>query len=177
MNGKQQMEPNKLSSEHIENEVRTFASETSSTEYHFKPKSRPSVINLIKFPNTQKKNWWISWNKSIKNCNRLKKNCFLSTQKYCASQKVLKSSMKYQSSIHHNSLHRRSIFKKNLHPLMRILNNLVKTSELKQKHFNLNQHLKRLLMRSKMILWIVVPPFPWIYELSICLTRILNSLV
>ena len=35
---KQSMEPNKFSSEHIENEVQTITSETSSSEHRFETK-------------------------------------------------------------------------------------------------------------------------------------------
>ena len=51
-----------------------------------RPNSRPSLINLIKFLDKQKKNWWISWNKGIKNRNMLKNNWLLSTHKHWLSE-------------------------------------------------------------------------------------------
>ena len=123
--------------------------------------SMPSLINIIKFLTNQRKNWWISENKIIKNQNILKKNWLLSTQKHHASQKLLKWSIKYQSSFHHNYL-----LLKLLHTLTRILISLVWTTASKQKKLNLNQHLKRLIIRSKIITWKVSSMLPWIYQLS-----------
>ena len=80
-----------------------------------RPNSRPSLINQIKYLNNQKNNWWLSYNNSINNRNRLKKNYLLSTQKHWASQKLLKWSIKYQSSSHHNYL-----FLRLLHPFMKV---------------------------------------------------------
>ena len=108
-----------------------------------RPNSRPSLINLIKFSNNQRNTLWISLNISTNNKDILKKNLFLSTQKHCATKNPLKRPMKYQSSSHQGKFP---------YPLTRILNSLVRTAEPKQQNSNLNQNLKRLLMRSNVII-------------------------
>ena len=80
--------------------------------------------------------------------------------------------MKYKASFHHNSL-----LLKLIYLLTIILIRLVWTTYLKQKHSNLNQHLKILLMRSKIIIWKVLPRLPWISQLSHILTRKLIRLL
>ena len=64
-----------------------------------------------------------------------------------------------------------SLLLKLLHPLTIILISLVSRIDLKQKKLNQNHHLKRLLMRSKLIIWKLSPPLSWIYQLFRHLTR------
>ena len=58
--GKQQMEPSKFSSEHIENEVLILSSKNHPLKIDLRPNSNPSLINLIKFLNNNKNNLWVS---------------------------------------------------------------------------------------------------------------------
>ena len=133
-----------------------------------RPNSMPSLINLIKFLNNHKKKLlWVSWNNSINNRKILNKDWFLSTQKHCAYKKLLKWSMKYQSIFYHNSLYSKIISLKFLHHLTRIWNRWVWPAEFRQKKSNLNQHLKILLIRSRLIVLKVSPSLPWIYHISL----------
>ena len=75
----------KSSSGTIQNEVLTITSEHPYSDDNFERKLQANIFHLLNFWNHQNKNWWISWNNSIKNQNILKKNWLLSTQKYHAS--------------------------------------------------------------------------------------------
>ena len=52
------------------------------------------------------------------------------------------------------------------HPLTKIRIRFVSTTDSKQKNSN-NQHLKRLSMISKLIIWKVSPKLIWMYQLSL----------
>ena len=88
--GKKQLESNNFSSEHIGDEVVPITSETPSYEDRFETKLEAKFYKSDKVSNKNKYNWCNSRETGTNNQNRLEKNWFPSTQKHCASQKLLK---------------------------------------------------------------------------------------